>query len=445
MVYEIIIGRKPEDVERFGTKATIFFGKNYVTMGKTTSLANPIMLDVARPHVIMICGKRGTGKSYSLGVICEGMASLPEEIARNLSALVFDTMGIYWTTKYPNLRDEELLHSWEMKPEGFESNTIVFVPSGHYKAMKRKGIPVDEAFSIGAADLSGTDWCVTLGIEVTDPLGILICRVVGALRKEKKEYGIDEIIAAINADEKSDRATKEAGMNRFEAIKEWGLFEKKRTPIEKIVQRGKMSVLDLSCYTYIMGGFSIRALVIGLLCKRLLEERMTARRYEELAEIQLGYSYFRERYEKKAEKQVPLVWLFIDEAHEFLPYEGWNFATGPLIQIIREGRQPGISLVLATQQPGKIHSDVVTQCDLVISHRVTARLDIQALNNIMQTYLPHALEKYLGELPRRKGSAIVLDDNQERVYPIQVRPRITWHGGAEPSAIPPKRKEIVPT
>ena len=31
-------------------------------MGKTVSLANQILLDVARPHVLLVCGKRGSGK-----------------------------------------------------------------------------------------------------------------------------------------------------------------------------------------------------------------------------------------------------------------------------------------------------------------------------------------------------------------------------------------------
>ena len=133
----------------------------------------------------------------------------------------------------------------------------------------------------------------------------------------------------------------------------------------------------------------------------------------------------------------------IDEAHEFLPSEGTTAATDALIQVIREGRQPGVSLVLATQQPGKIHSDVMTQCDLVLSHRLTSKLDINALNNVMQSYLPFAISKYLDELPRSRGVVLVLDDKQERIYPMQVRPRISWHGGGEPSAIREGKKIII--
>ena len=74
--------------------------------------------------------------------------------------------------------------------------------------------------------------------------------------------------------------------------------------------------------------------------------------------------YFAKEVEEKMEE--PLVWLALDEAHELLPKEGKTAATDALITILREGRQPGISLILASQQPGKIHTDVMTQSDIVI-------------------------------------------------------------------------------
>ena len=132
--------------------------------------------------------------------------------------------------------------------------------------------------------------------------------------------------------------------------------------------------------------------------------------------------------------------MFIDEAHEFLPLGEKTAATDALIQLLREGRQPGISLVLATQQPGQIHRDVMTQSDLVISHRVTSKPDLDALSYIMQSYLLDSIKKYMDELPHTKGSAIILDDNSERIYPVQIRPRFTWHGGEAPSAISFKKE-----
>jgi len=110
------------------------------------------------------------------------------------------------------------------------------------------------------------------------------------------------------------------------------------------------------------------------------------------------------------------------------------------VQLLREGRQPGVSLVLVTQQPGEIHKDVLTQSDIVLSHRLTAKSDIDALNSMMQSYLLSDLQSYINNLPRLKGSAIILDDNSERIYPMRIHPKRSWHGGEAPSAIKVKKE-----
>ena len=65
-MYEIILGRSPKERRILDTKATILLGKHYVQMERTESLANPILLDINKPHAILVSGKRGSGKSYTL-------------------------------------------------------------------------------------------------------------------------------------------------------------------------------------------------------------------------------------------------------------------------------------------------------------------------------------------------------------------------------------------
>ena len=77
-------------------------------MGPTTSLSNEVFMDVTKTHVVMICGKRGSGKSYSASVMAEEIARLPEEVKKNITVLFFDTMGVFWTMKYPNKRQENI-------------------------------------------------------------------------------------------------------------------------------------------------------------------------------------------------------------------------------------------------------------------------------------------------------------------------------------------------
>ena len=161
-----------------------------------------------------------------------------------------------------------------------------------------------------------------------------------------------------------------------------------------------------------------------LACNKIFIERVEARRREELADIEVA-----------AIKRTPMPWIFIDEAHNFLPADGDTPATETLNRIVKEGRQPGITLVFATQRPEKLHPDALAQTDMIISHRLTAKNDVDALKAIMQTYLLYDIGKYINELPKLKGVAIILDDNSERMYKVRMRPRQSWHAGSSPVAI----------
>ena len=427
-MYNIITGRNQADKKIFGDKGLIHIGKGYVKMGQYTSLSNKIFMDVARSHVILVAGKRGAGKSYTLGVIAEELSNLPKETSQNIASLIFDTMGIYWTMKTRNEKDKKLLQDWDLKPQNLPAK--VFVPFGHYDDYLEKGIPVDEKFALDVTELNTEDWVITFGLDMINPISILIERTLSKLR-EKGKFNIHDIILNLEQDKKTSAETKNAATSLFEAANSWGVFakDKQSTQIRDLISAGTTSVLDLSVYNSI-GAFNVRALVISLISRKIFNQRMDARKKEEIESVSQKLSF-----SSQEKKENPLVWLFIDEAHEFLPLEGKTPATDALVQLLREGRQPGISVVLATQQPGKIHRDVMTQSDIVISHRVTSRQDLEALNSIMQSYLLDNIKKYMDELPTLKGSAIILDDNSERIYPMRIRPRFTWHGGEAPTAV----------
>lgn len=429
MAYDIVIGRDERDKEIYGTKGAVFLGKSYVTMGQTVSLSNNILLDVNRPHRILVCGKTGSGKSYSLSVIAEEIARLPDEVKINVAVLFFDTMGVFWTMKFPNERQSDLLEKWKLKPEPIDVD--IYVPKGSFSEYKEKGVPVDHSFTIRTSELDAEDWVNIFDIKLTEPIGILIERIIGDLKETGKDFSIKEVVSEIKIDSRFEKDVKDAAENRFLAADKWGLFEEKGTKIDELIKGGKVSVLDISVYSA-----NLQALVIGIISKKLLEERIIARKAEELQDIERHGKFIVE----ERELEQPMVWIMVDEAHIFLPKEGKTPATDALVSLLRQGRQPGISMILATQQPGEIQRDVLTQSDIVLSHRVTAKVDIEALNSMMQSYLLADIQTFLNALPDRPGSCIVLDDNSERIYPLQVHPKRSWHGGEAPSAIKLKRR-----
>jgi len=430
MPYPVIIGRTEKEKKELGDKGLAYIGKSYVQMGNTSSLSNYILLDVAKPHKILIAGKTGSGKSYAMSVLAEEVIGLPEEVRKNISILIFDTMGIFFSMKYPNERQRDELLAWGLQPQGM--NVKTYIPKGKYDEYKEKNIPVDYSFSIRPSELNAEDWCNVFNVELTSNIGILIEHV---LSKLIGDYSIEDIIAEIKNEHRAEDQTKNAAENRFNAVKTWGLFDVEGTEIKDVIKPGEVSILDTSVYE----DFNIKAIAISIICKKLFNERVTARKVEEISEINETQTIF-SREERKLEH--PLVWLFFDEAHELLKREGKTPASDILTQIIREGRQPGISMVMATQQPGEIHRDVITQSDIVISFKVTAKPDVEALNLINQTYLTSQILEHMNNLPKEKGSAIILDDNSERIYSIKLRPKLSWHSGDTPSAVLLKKELI---
>lgn len=429
-MYDIVLGRSPGDLKEFGKKGTVFIGKQYVQMGETSSLSNPIYMDVARAHAMLICGKRGGGKSYTLGSIAEGLADIEPEVAKNLSFVLMDTMGVYWSMKYANAKDEKLLKTWGLEGKGL--NVIIYVPGGFYNKYKEDGIPVDFPFYIRPNELSVEDWMNAFKLGTDDDVGVGVQRVVGKLLDSGANFDVDDLIAEVKSNERLDDKIKLAIETRFENANTWGIFSKNGTHIRDILVGGSVTVMDFSPYVAMPGGWEVKALVLGLIAKKIFVERMLVRKNEELADIVNKTQVVKI---DKVKDDLPMPWLIVDECHEFLPAEGSAPSSQALITILREGRQPGVSLIMATQQPAKIHTDAITQSDIVMSHRLTASFDLEALDKVFLSYDSKGSKNLFNSMPRVRGCAIIMDDKNERLHTMQVKPRVTWHGGEDPNAI----------
>jgi hypothetical protein len=320
--------------------------------------------------------------------------------------------------KNPNDRQLMELTEWNLKPRGFDVKIVI--PLGIKPYYDKHGISYDGIFALRPSELSAADWALTFNISLFDSIGILLERIIKKL--QGKDYSIDSILNEIENDKRSDDKERMALENRFLSAKGWGIFSQETQFIENFLEPGVISVLDVS-----LQETNVRSLMIGILCREIYQVRLSSRRAEEMS-LMGGENA----------KKVPMTWITIDEAHEYLPERGETTATRDLLTLLRQGRQPGISLVLITQRPNKIHEDAVSQADLIIAHRLTAKPDVDALSAIMQTYLLSDIRKLMQTLPKNKGAALILDDNSERAFNIQVRPRLSWHAGESPVALQEK-------
>lgn len=418
-----VLGRSERKIAKYGDKGTAYIGKVVMSSGENPVLGRKVLIDIAEPHVILICGKRGGGKSYSLAVLLEELARQPPDIRARISVIAIDTVGIFWTMKIPNKNEAAELAEWDLKPQA--TNVKVLIPKGKVDFYKEKGIPFDDVLTIKASELDAVEWMALFKLTWKDPEGVLITRVIEMMKEKLGSYfGIDDIIKTIENDKESDTIAKQAMVNRLRAAKTWGLLEKEGTKIKDIARPGQITIIDVSSYRQAIGMEGTRDIIVALLGKKLFEERMLYRKEEEIRLVQGG----------KKESAMPIVWMLVDEAHMFMPKDEDNIALWVLLEWVRVGRQPGLSLVLATQRPNKLHPDCLSQCDLFISHRMTAQPDVEAVSQLRPSYLHQDFDKYYMEMPRGKGYALVLDDNTEKLWMVKIRPRFSWDGGVTASA-----------
>ncbi|MEM1884766.1 MAG: ATP-binding protein [Candidatus Jordarchaeales archaeon] len=420
----VVLGRTRE--EREVSRGLAYIGRVWE---RGELAGRPVLLDVLKPHVVFICGQRGSGKSYTLGV-------LAEEIARSglgVAVVIVDPIGVFWSMKQPSSEADELrrVREWGLEPKGF-SNVRVFVPLGVYGELPET--TRDVPFSVKPSDLTVDDWCYAFGVERFSPPGLLIEKALVQVRegyaafiegREVKvegkgdEYSVDDLIECIETSKEilsRERGfkpdTRRAVVSRLLAAKGWGIFSKEGTPLEEIVKPNTVSVVDVSTLTG-----ELRGLVVGLLARKILERRKREARAEEAG--------------RKGAGGIPVTWLMVDEAHTLIPAKGETAASKPLVEYATLGRKPGCALVLATQQPSATDDRVLSQVDVVIAHRLVFEADVEAFRRRSPNVVPKLAEDLIRRLPT--GVAVVSDVSAEtgRAFVVKVRPRVSKHAGRE--------------
>lgn len=386
-----------------------------LNLGAEVEQGEPCYLNVTGSRAIFICGKRGSGKSYSMGVIIEEMF---DRLKGEVVILIADPMGIYHTMVSPNNRQANELRGIGRLAKGYPLRLIVpGDPVGRYgdaavvARFRQNGAEV-VALQINPSDLSPEAWCELFDVSINEAMGITLWRAVDTLREKDRPFTIQEIIKQILNDSRAKDASKEALENRLTAAARWGIFAESPKALTELFSVNHINVLDLSVLD--AGTKGLRNMVVNVVAQRLFSERTRERRREEFG---LG-------------TQLPKVWMAIDEAHQFVPTGRTSLCKEMLIRWVKEGRQPGLGLIVATQQPAAMDSELLSQCDVILSHKITSWEDINALDRLSATYLAGDLKSHIRALSRR-GEAILVDDESESATFVKIRPRLSAHGGGE--------------
>ncbi len=410
----------------------------------------PVFHEVSSEHVISIFGKRGSGKSYTLGSIVEGLCTKDKKttissISKKKAILLFDTLGIFQWMRLPikesssNIIKSQLSmqKKWYLKPEILE--ILLFEPkqSKTYISLSKP-----QQFTLNTPDLSASDWGYLLDVDIySDRIGQLLNEVYIKVTQEGwsnnkrhfspiNNYSSDDMINCLKSDSELSQVyhseTRRALLQQLLTISHNPLFQKEGTKLENLLRAGCLSIILLHKIPD-----DLRLIIVSSLIKKIIENRIHASEIEKhkLIVPETDISNYYDRF-------IPPTWIVIDEAQNILPSERKNPAGELLVKLVREGRNFGISFMFTTQQPSAIDSRILAQVDTMIIHRLTVQQDIEYIKRNLKSALPDE-SRYSGRNLTFDESLRLLDVGQafvsntelERGFFMNVRPRISIHGG----------------
>lgn len=434
---------------------------DWVSVGRLAEMgpSKEVRMDLSREHVLSIVGKRGSGKSFTLGSFLEGLCTTERStaissISKDRAAILFDTLNIFqWMTApvdqgaaSSHVADQAAtLHRWGLEP--VELDVDLWVPAGFERQVTARARP----FRIRTRDMELGDWTSLLGVDaVQDTMGQLMALVMdkvtnrgwtdenGRDHADNANYQISDLLDCLRDDAEvgNDYAseTVRAVRQRLTAYEASPLFGNEGTELTELLRPGRLSVLLLSGVPD-----DVRLISIFLTIRKLLFAR--ARASEASKTIQLGFASDldeRARVEAILANAPPKTWVVIDEAQNIFPSEKQTTASAILLRFVREGRNFGLSLAFTTQQPSAIDPRIMAQVDVQITHTLTVNKDISSVLGNLKAREPSRVQLRGVDLPMPDairhlniGQAFVSSVDADRSFFIDVRPRTSVHGGFE--------------
>jgi hypothetical protein len=438
---------KPESID------ALFIGKpaEFGNMDKN------VWVDAQGAHVIYIMGKRRSGKSYTLGVLAEELALMK---GKKQAILIFDTMNVFWTMQYSVDSFEKMKELHLLKQWGLETIPKKFNVKCYYFEAKEVSYPPEfKKLTLKASDLEAEDWAALFGKDVfSDPIGQLLAELVESVSAEgyqlrgkkvppKTEYTIDDMLFCLDNNrniQRYEKKTIEASRRYLKAIKRTKIFSHQGINIHELFVPEQITVLLLRDLDPL-----VRGLVIGIIVKKVMRLRAICNDYEKRRALILKRAGL-----SKKEKEMALEklkeergeglsrgWILMDEAHNYIPNVGIIASKKPLIKYVNEGRNIGLSIVAATQQPSGLEGSIRRNADILIIHPMSMSEDIAEAKSMLNTYVidefrcgrkkvsKQVFENLVRSL--KIGYAVISNDMVSRIFVVKIRPRLTVHGGRE--------------
>lgn len=419
--------------------AAAFLGK----LAEFEQMRRNVWLDCNGAHAVYVIGKRRSGKSYTLGALCEGLVSSSwlRLGHADQAVLLIDTLNIYGTFHVPSIESGAERPLWQLPSSGVQVKYLAPESSRGLISAPSTRLTVDPAW------LTLEDWCSLFDIDpFADPMGHLMGAVFDVTKEKWRREepaqadnsGIRDCIDVIASHPDAlqfEDSTREALRRRLLALERLSFLARPSPRIVDLMNPGTITVCQVRDLDD-----RIRALIVAVFVRELMRERARADALGRYKDAQSALSQTTDSTSPDSTNLLPRCWIAIDEAHNYLPSSG-SLPSKPILRrLITEGRNIGLSVVVATQQPSGLDGSIQRNADVLMVHSMSMRDDIAAAESMLNTQVPDSVtwgasekasgkvfEKIVRALPQ--GYCLVSSDTASRVFGVRIRPRMSMHGG----------------
>ncbi|MGO9840913.1 MAG: methylation-associated defense system ATP-binding protein MAD8 [Candidatus Acidiferrales bacterium] len=371
-----------------------------------------IALDLNQTHTISLFGVQGGGKSYTLGSVVE-MATIPIAGINHLPSPLGSVIFHYSSTKAytPEFvtmakanTDPTALHvlldRYGATPQGL-GDIVLLVPSEKVEERSEEfpGVKVlPLAFS--SRELQASHWRFLMGAVGSQSL--YMKQINHLMRDLRNDLNWQSIQNAVGTSQLPDhlKALAETRLNLARH------YIDDSVSLSSVVRPGRLVIVDLR--------------------DEFLEKDEALGIFVVVLQLVSDATFEQKRFNKL---------VVFDEAHKYI--ENPDLVAG-LVEVIREMRHKGTSVMVASQDPLSVPISVIELSTQIILHRFNAPTwlkHIQRANTAFGGLTPEKLNSLTpGEAYVWSSKAT---DSTFTIGPVKIRcrPRITMHGGGTQTAI----------
>lgn len=380
----------------------------YGILGKMRQGGKAVGIDLDGCNTFSLFGVQGAGKSYTIGTVTEMVLrqlNCVNKLPAPLASVIFhysDSMDYapeFTSMIYPNDDEAQLARlKAQYGAEAASVDDVILLTPESKVEQRRSEYPGIDVFPIAfdSSELQVKDWMFLLGAMGNDAAYLRVLNQI--MRSVRNDLSLKNVRRGVNTSPILSSTQKDLAEMRIKFAEEYIRDGEK---LRRHLRPGRLVIVDLR------DEFIQKDEALGLFVVMLNI-----------------FSGVKEVEGRKFNK-----FIVFDEAHKYMNNKD---LVGSITTAIREMRHKGVSIMIASQDPMSLPTEIIELSSVVILHRFNSpgwvkhvQKSITSLNTLTPTEMSQlgSGEAYVWAVKSTDRAFTT------RPVKIQIRPRVTKHGG----------------